>query len=36
MLNSQDFAQSSLKSPDQLASGQVLAFRGNMHTESHL
>jgi len=30
MLNNQDFAQSSLKSPDQLVSGQVLAFMGNV------
>ena len=30
MLNNQDFAQSSLKSPDQLVSGQVLAFTGNV------
>jgi site-specific recombinase XerD len=30
MLNNQDFAQSGFKSPDQLASGQVFAFRSNV------
>jgi len=30
MLNNQDFAQSNLKSPEQLVSGQVLAFMGNV------
>jgi len=30
MLNNQDFAQSRTKSPDQLTSGQVLAFMGNV------
>ena len=30
MLNNHDFAQYTLKSPDQLASGQVFAFRGNV------
>ena len=30
MLNNHDFAQSSLKSPVQLASGQVIAFMGNV------
>jgi site-specific recombinase XerD len=31
MLNNQDFAQSRIKSPDQLTSGQVLAFKGNLN-----
>jgi len=32
MLNRQDFAQSNLKSPDQLVSGQVLTFMSNVST----
>ena len=31
MLNNQDFAQSRTKSPDQLTSGQVLAFKGSLN-----
>ena len=31
MLNNQDFAQSRIKSPDQLTSGQVLAFKSNLN-----
>ena len=31
MLNNQDFAQSRRKSPDQLTSGQVLAFKGSLN-----
>ena len=34
MLNNRDFAQSTLKSPDQLASGQVVAFTGNVSAAS--